>query len=58
MATTIACADLGAPCPAVFTTQDADELMEHVVLHAQRVHPDLALTPEVVAQAKSVIRSA
>ena len=57
MAITIACADLGAECPAVFTTDDSDELMEHVALHAQRAHPELELTPEVVEKAKSLIRT-
>ena len=57
MATTLACADLGGQCPAVFTTEDVDELMEHVALHAGRIHPDLELTPEVVDQAKSVMRT-
>lgn len=57
MATTLACADLGGQCPAVFTTEDVEELMEHVALHAARVHPELELTPEVVQQATSVMRS-
>jgi predicted small metal-binding protein len=57
VATTIACADLGNECQAVFTTDGADELMEHVALHAQRAHPDLELTPEVVETAKTVIRT-
>ena len=34
MATTLACADPGGQCPAGFTTEDVDELMEHVALHA------------------------
>lgn len=56
MATTLACADLGADCVATFTTEDADELMAHAALHAQRVHPELDLTPELVAQANTVMR--
>jgi predicted small metal-binding protein len=50
------CADLSGHCSAVFTTEDGEELLEHVALHAQRAHPELELTPEVVAQAKSLIR--
>ena len=56
MAATMVCADLSGQCPAVFTTDDGEELLEHVALHAQRAHPDLELTPEVVEQAKSLIR--
>ena len=55
MSFTLNCADLGADCPASFTTPGTDELMEHVALHAQRVHPDLELTPELVDQAKGLI---
>jgi predicted small metal-binding protein len=55
MSVTLKCADLGGECSAVFTTPEADELMEHVALHAQRVHPDLELTPQLVEQAKGLI---
>ena len=55
MSVTLKCADLGAECPAAFTTPEVDELMEHVALHAQRVHPDLELTPELVETAKGLI---
>jgi predicted small metal-binding protein len=56
MPTTMVCADLSGHCSAVFTTEDGEELLEHVALHAQRAHPELELTREVVAQAKSLIR--
>jgi predicted small metal-binding protein len=42
MAYQFACASLGAPCPGSFTTESKDELMEHVGLHTQAAHPDLA----------------
>jgi predicted small metal-binding protein len=56
VATTMVCSDLSGQCSAVFTTEDPGELLEHVALHAQRAHPDLELTPEVVAQAQSLMR--
>lgn len=56
MAYTIACADLGNPCPGAFTTETEDELWEHVGVHAQRAHPGLELTPEVMQVAKGVVR--
>lgn len=57
MAVTLKCADLGGQCSGEFTTEGVDELMEHVALHATRVHPDLELTPEVVEKAKSLVRT-
>lgn len=57
MPVTLKCADLGGDCPGEFTTESADELMEHVALHASRAHPELQLTPEVVTLAKSLIHT-
>jgi predicted small metal-binding protein len=57
MAVTIRCADLSGQCDGEFTTEGMDELLEHVALHAGKVHPDLELTPEVVEQAKSLVRT-
>ena len=47
MAFSLACADTGADCPGAFTTESKEELMEHVQMHAQRAHPDLAKNPEL-----------
>ena len=56
MAYAMACADLGAPCPGSFTTESEDELWQHVSLHAQQAHPDMQMTPEVMALAKTKVR--
>ncbi|MGD0273333.1 MAG: DUF1059 domain-containing protein [Gaiellaceae bacterium] len=38
------CADTGAECPASFTIESKEELIEHVQLHARKAHgkPDLS----------------
>ena len=55
MTYSIRCADSGADCPGAFTTESEDELMRHVQMHAQVAHPDMELTPETVAQIKSLV---
>ncbi|MDI1288373.1 MAG: DUF1059 domain-containing protein [bacterium] len=56
MAYTLTCADTGAACPGSFTTEGKDELVEHVVLHAQRSHPDLAGSPELGSMVQTLIK--
>jgi len=48
MAHTVTCADTGAACPGEFTTEDKDELVKHVEMHAEAAHPELELTAEMV----------
>ncbi len=57
MAHSFACASLGAPCPASFTTEDRAELLEHVALHTKSAHPDLAGKPDMTAAVESAIVS-
>ena len=56
MAYAVRCADTGAECPAAFTTETEDELMQHVQMHASVAHPDMAVTPETVEQVKGLVR--
>jgi predicted small metal-binding protein len=56
MAYSLACADLGSPCPGFFTTESQDELWQHVALHAQQAHPGMEMTPEVTELAKTKVR--
>jgi predicted small metal-binding protein len=56
MAYSIRCADTGADCSGAFTAETEDELMQHVQIHASVAHPDMELTPETVAQVKSLVR--
>jgi len=55
MAYSFACASLGAPCPGSFTTENRDELMEHVALHTAAAHPDLATNAEAGAALEAAI---
>jgi predicted small metal-binding protein len=55
MSYSIRCADSGADCVGAFTAESEDELMSHVQMHAQVAHPDMQLTPDTVAQIKSLV---
>lgn len=57
MAKSLRCSDAGFNCPAVFTTEDQDELMKHVALHAGESHPEVELTPELASQVQTLIRT-
>lgn len=57
MAYQLTCADTGADCPASFTTESQEELLEHVVMHARAAHPDLELTPETQAQINGLVKA-
>lgn len=56
MAKNLKCADLGGDCPGSFTTETEEELFKHVELHAGEAHPDMEMTPEVMEQAKAIVR--
>lgn len=56
MAYSLTCADTGASCPGNFTTESKDELVEHVMLHADRAHPELAGNPELGAMVQTLIK--
>jgi len=56
MAYSLACADTGADCPGKFITEGKDELVEHVMLHAERAHPDLAGNPDLGAMVQTLIK--
>ncbi len=53
---TIACADAGMSCPASFTTESKDELFEHVMMHGEKKHPELASNPDTGAQLEQIMR--
>lgn len=56
MAYSISCADSGADCPGVFTTDSEDELMKHVQLHVAEAHPEMPTTPEMAEQVKALVK--
>jgi predicted small metal-binding protein len=45
MAYSVTCADSGADCPASFTTESKEELIQHVQLHAREAH-DMEMEPK------------
>jgi predicted small metal-binding protein len=57
MAYTIACADAGVECPAVFTTEDRGELMEHAVAHQKFAHKEVELNNESMSFIDSLVKS-
>lgn len=56
MAYSLHCADTGADCPAEFTTESEDELMQHVQMHAQTAHPDMTLDDRTIGQIKGLVK--
>jgi len=45
MAYKLACAETGAQCPFEVVTTTRDELIEHVKVHVQAAHPEMAGNP-------------
>jgi predicted small metal-binding protein len=50
------CRDAGQDCGFAVTAETEDEVMQHVATHAAAAHPDLELTPEIVANVTGLIR--
>ncbi len=57
MAFTINCADAGQDCPAAFTTETQEELLEHIEMHATRAHPDMKLDAQAREQIKGLVKT-
>lgn len=51
------CADSGADCPGLFTTETEEELMDHIRVHASVAHPELEMTPETRDMIQGLIRA-
>ena len=56
MTKSISCADAGADCSWSASAETEEELMKKVAQHAKDEHPDLEMTPELVAKVKSIIK--
>jgi len=56
MTKSISCADAGANCSWSTTAETDEEIMNRVAQHAKEDHPDLEVTPELVAKIKSLIK--
>jgi predicted small metal-binding protein len=46
-----------AGCPGSFTVETEEELWQHVDIHAKAAHPELEMTPELLEQAKGLVKT-
>jgi predicted small metal-binding protein len=56
MAYSLACADTGVKCPGKFVAETEKELMEHVKVHLQASHPEMAKNPPNPDTVKKMIK--
>lgn len=56
MTKSISCADAGSDCNWTSSAETEEQLMEKVAQHAKEDHPDMEITPDLVAKIKSVIK--
>ena len=56
MTKSISCADAGANCSWSTTAETEEVIMSKVAQHAKEDHPELEVTPELVAKIKSLIK--
>jgi predicted small metal-binding protein len=58
MAYSISCADMGANnCPASFTTESRDELIEHSGTHTKAAHPEMEVNGEFMTHLEATIKA-
>ena len=58
MTKTYTCRDVGVDCDWSTSGENEDEVMANIGAHAAEIHPDVELTPELVAAVKAVIKDA
>jgi predicted small metal-binding protein len=56
MTKSISCADAGANCSWSTTAETEEDVMSKVAQHVKEGHPELEVTPELVAKIKSLIK--
>ncbi|MEE8488094.1 MAG: DUF1059 domain-containing protein [Gemmatimonadota bacterium] len=56
MAKTYTCRDVGVDCDWKTSAETEDEVMASIEEHAAQIHPDIELTPELVATVRGVIK--
>ena len=56
MTKTYTCLDVGVDCDWKTSGETEDEVMANIGEHAAEVHPDVELTPELMATVRSVIK--
>ena len=58
MTKTYTCRDVGVDCDWSTSGESEDEVMANIGAHAAEVHPDVELTPDLIAAVKAVIKDA
>ncbi|MDP6823168.1 MAG: DUF1059 domain-containing protein [Dehalococcoidia bacterium] len=58
MAKTYTCLDVGVDCTWSTSGETEDEVVTNIGEHAAEVHPDVELTPELMAAVRGVIKDA
>ena len=53
---TYTCLDVGVDCDWKTSGETEDEVMANIGEHAAKVHPDIELTPELMATVRGVIK--
>lgn len=56
MVLTYACRDVGVNCDWTASSLTEEGLMELIAEHAKKDHPEIELTPELVAQVKAAFK--
>ena len=56
MAKTYTCRDVGVDCDWKTSAETEDEVMANIEGHAAQRHPDIELTPDLVAAVRGVIK--
>ena len=58
MVITYTCRDVGVDCDWSASSETEEGLMALIAEHAKNVHPEIELTPELVAQVKGAFKEA
>ncbi len=56
MAKTYTCRDVGVDCDWKTVGATEDEVMKTIAEHAAQIHPEIDLTPDLVAKVRGVIK--
>ena len=56
MAKTYTCRDVGVDCDWKTSGETEDDVMKTIGAHAAEVHPEIDLTPELMAAVRNVIK--
>ncbi len=57
VAKTYTCRDVGVDCNWTTSGETEDDVMANIEEHAAQIHPDIELTPDLVAAVRGVIKN-